>query len=245
MHSVLRRVVAAAFVVLGAGLVTGCASIASGTTQTLQISSNPAQAHCDLERENKVIGAVASTPGGVVVEKTKHDITVKCRKEGYQQATGELPSGIEGSTWGNIILGGGIGWAIDSARGADNKYPEAITVTLVPAEGSTLAAQCNGVQLEAIYMAEADKTGEQPTAQKMGRHEIIYGRYSDNGELVLNGFLRSQFENQRNTTIGQACPVSRHLDAAKKAMPDADKGKFPEAGADPAKGPITKAAATS
>lgn len=141
-----------------AAFLSGCASIASGTTQTLQISSNPDKATCNLERGSKVIGSVASTPCGVVVEKTKHDNTAKCEKAGYQMSTGYLHSGVEGSTWGNIILGGGIGWAIDSARGADNHYPENITLTLVPAEGSVLAAKCIQVQLEAIYMAEVDKT---------------------------------------------------------------------------------------
>ena len=32
----------------------------------------------------------------------------------------------------NIILGGGIGWAIDSASGADNKYTSPVNLTLVP-----------------------------------------------------------------------------------------------------------------
>ncbi|MGE0424964.1 MAG: SHOCT domain-containing protein, partial [Reyranellaceae bacterium] len=35
-----------------------------------------------------------------------------------------------------IILGGGIGWAIDSASGADNKYQEVTTVTLTPRSGA-------------------------------------------------------------------------------------------------------------
>jgi hypothetical protein len=36
------------------------------------------------------------------------------------------------SMWGNIILGDGVGWAVDSASGSDNDYPDYITVTLVP-----------------------------------------------------------------------------------------------------------------
>ena len=250
MKSIFRTMGYFAMLAGGAGTLSGCASIASGTTQTLQISSNPDKASCNLEREGKVIGSVSSTPGGVMVEKTKHDITVKCSKDGYQTSTGYMHSGVEGSTWGNIILGGGIGWAIDSARGADNHYPENLTVTLVPAEGSALAAKCNQAQLEAIYMGEVEKAGQLPTAEKLGRHEIIFGRYAENTDMVLNGFMHSQFENQRNTEIGQACPQSKHLDAAKRAMPDGDKGKFPEAAKDPALGPVdqkttTKAAATS
>jgi hypothetical protein len=41
-------------------------------------------------------------------------------------------SGAAGATFGNIVAGGGIGWAIDSASGADNKYDAPVNVTLVP-----------------------------------------------------------------------------------------------------------------
>ena len=112
---------------------SGCASIIEGTSQTLTINTNPQSADCTLWREGLAIGQVR-TPGGVVVEKTKHDIELKCTKQGYQEATATLPSEIEGATFGNIILGGFIGWGIDSASGADNHYPDATTITLVPVE---------------------------------------------------------------------------------------------------------------
>ena len=112
-------------------VVSGCASILSGTDQTITITTNPPEAVCTLFREGFAVGQV-TTPGGVVVEKTKHDLTIECTKPGYQTASGVLASEIEGATWGNIILGGPIGWAIDSASGADNEYSEHITITLVP-----------------------------------------------------------------------------------------------------------------
>ncbi|WP_298720127.1 PEGA domain-containing protein [uncultured Ferrovibrio sp.] len=97
----------------------------------MSFESNPPGADCALERNGVAIGNVR-TPGGIVVEKTKHNIKVTCRKEGYQDATAHLKSEVAGATFGNIILGGGIGWAIDSASGADNKYQEITTVTLIP-----------------------------------------------------------------------------------------------------------------
>ena len=68
----------------------------------------------------------------MTVKKTKHPIQVKCTKDGYEESVVTLKSEIQGSTFGNIILGGGIGWAIDSASGADNKYQEYVTVAMVP-----------------------------------------------------------------------------------------------------------------
>lgn len=113
-------------------LLGGCASIIDGSSQEIAVNSNPAAADCALVREGAVIGRVNPTPGATVVKKTKHDIAVKCSKAGYQDATYLDHSGIEGSTWGNIVLGGGIGWAIDSASGSDNAYESPVNITLVP-----------------------------------------------------------------------------------------------------------------
>lgn len=111
---------------------TGCATILAGKTQTVALNTNPPGARCELIREGRVIGTVESTPGAVMLHKTKHDIDVECRKDGHINSKGFAESGTEGATYGNIILGGLIGWGIDSAVGADNKYPEVITVNLVP-----------------------------------------------------------------------------------------------------------------
>ncbi len=112
-------------------LFQGCASRSDVTDQTVTVETSPPGANCRFYRQGIVVGQVI-TPGGVVVEKTKHDMTVECEKEGYETAKANLESGIEGATWGNIILGGVIGWGIDSASGADNKYPEYVNLSLVP-----------------------------------------------------------------------------------------------------------------
>lgn len=123
----------AAAVSLAVVCLSGCASVVEGTSQEILVNTNPVGANCDFIREGNVIAKVANTPGGVTIKKTKHDITLKCNKEGYQEATYLNHSGAAGATFGNIILGGGIGWAIDSASGSDNKYDGVVNVTLVPA----------------------------------------------------------------------------------------------------------------
>ena len=122
-------------------LTAGCASIIEGTNQTITLNTNPPGADCALTREGIVIGRIAPTPGSVVVEKTKHDITISCTKDGYQEATYLNNSGAAGATFGNIVLGGGIGWAIDSASGADNKYDTPVNLTLVPVEVAPVSEQ--------------------------------------------------------------------------------------------------------
>jgi len=119
------------FVLLAAiAALAGCSSIIEGTSQELIVNTTPEGANCELQRENQVIGRVNPTPGGITVKKTKHDITVVCTKKGYEKATFFNKSDVAGATVGNIILGGGIGWAIDSANGADNKYTTPMNIPM-------------------------------------------------------------------------------------------------------------------
>lgn len=112
--------------------LSACSLILEGTSQQLTLATNPPAAACELTREGRVVGQVNPTPGGLMLKKSKHDIQVVCKKEGYQDSTAYLDSGVEGATFGNILAGGFVGWAVDSAAGADNKYPEVTTITLLP-----------------------------------------------------------------------------------------------------------------
>ncbi len=118
-------------ILLAAVLATSaCSSIVEGTSQELIINTTPEGADCALQREGQVIGRVNPTPGGITVKKSKHDITVVCTKKGYEKATFFNKSDVAGATVGNILLGGGIGWAIDSANGADNKYTTPMNIPM-------------------------------------------------------------------------------------------------------------------
>jgi hypothetical protein len=115
----------------------GCSTIVEGTSQKIIVNTNPNGAECGLYRQGTRIGSVPNTPGSVLIEKTKHDIWMVCVKQGYQQATYYNHSGAAGATFGNIVLGGGIGWAIDSATGSDNKYDSPVNISLVPDASNT------------------------------------------------------------------------------------------------------------
>ena len=118
-------------VAFAALMMPGCATIIDGTNQDMSINSNPEGAGCELERDGQIIHRVI-TPQTIEVRKTKDDIIVTCNLEGYHTSREFVKSEIEGATWGNIVAGGGIGWAIDSAAGADNSYSDYVTVTMVP-----------------------------------------------------------------------------------------------------------------
>ena len=127
---------------LAAGAVlialAGCSSITQGTTQNITVNTNPTGASCVLQRQGQEIGQVANTPGTVNVEKTKHDITIRCDKPGYQTATYINDSGWESGSGAagialDVILTAGISSAVDSATGADNRYESPVNMTLLPA----------------------------------------------------------------------------------------------------------------
>lgn len=115
-------------------LLSACSSIVEGTSQEIVVNTVPEGANCAFEREGQVIGRISQTPGGLTIQKTKHDINIICTKDGYQEATYFNKSDVAGATVGNIILGGGVGWIIDSASGADNKYTTPVNISMVPAE---------------------------------------------------------------------------------------------------------------
>ena len=122
------------------GLLGGCASIVEGTNQQIAVNTNPAGADCGLYRKGLKIGTIVQAPGSVLVNKTKNDIWIVRVKQGYQAATYLNHSGVAGGTFGNIVLGGGIGWAIDSASGADNKYDGVVNLSMVPAAAAPAPA---------------------------------------------------------------------------------------------------------
>jgi hypothetical protein len=106
-----------------------CSSIIEGTSQEIQVNTYPSGASCTLLRNGQPIATIAPTPGSALIKKTKNDVSVVCDKPGYARATTLDRSGAAVATAGDIMLPG-VGWAIDSASGADNKYDTPVNVTL-------------------------------------------------------------------------------------------------------------------
>ena len=96
------RVTTAAAVAIAAVCLSGCASVIEGTSQEIKVVTNPPGANCAFEREGSVIARVDQTPGAVTIKKTKHDITLKCSKPGYQEGTYLNHSGAAGATFGSM-----------------------------------------------------------------------------------------------------------------------------------------------
>lgn len=113
-------------------LLGACSTIIEGRTQQVFVSTNPPGADCGFYRQGLKIATLQNTPGSALVEKTKHDMWIVCVKPGHQQAAYFNHSGVASATVGKLILGGGIGWIVDSATGSDNRYDSPVSITLVP-----------------------------------------------------------------------------------------------------------------
>tara|TARA_R110002110_G_scaffold415852_1_gene658131 strand:+ start:35439 stop:36002 length:564 start_codon:yes stop_codon:yes gene_type:complete len=121
--------------------LTACSSIVEGTDQSITVITNPSGASCTLEREGTSIAVVNPTPGTVTVDKSKNNIAVLCTKADHETSAGTLASSFEAMTFGNVLIGGFVGLAIDASSGALNKYPESITITVPPLSFPTEAAR--------------------------------------------------------------------------------------------------------
>ena len=110
-------------------LLTGCATLAEGTSQAIYIETpDHAGAQCVLT--SKEIGTrTVNTPATIELPKSKHDIAVSC-KQGCYTGAAIIGSHFEGATAGNIVLGGAIGVGVDAMTGAMNTYDARTQIVL-------------------------------------------------------------------------------------------------------------------
>jgi len=132
--------------VLIAGLaLAGCASLTTGTEQTIAVVTAPATgASCTLRNANGT-WHVPRTPGSVTVQRGYGDLAVACVAADGASGDASLSSGVAVATYANILLMGSVVWAaVDAATGAAFAYPDRITVPLKVAAIAVPAAATAG-----------------------------------------------------------------------------------------------------
>lgn len=159
---------------------TACASITKDANQPIRVET--------YNKENKLIEDVkctakndrgewsTKTPGSLVVHRSGQNLEVKCEQENIEKGYATLVSRANGSMWGNILLGGGIGAIVDHNKGTAYSYPDWIKVILgenlvfdrktnvdnqmmtgVPATGETLANIQKDKEADAEKLAAENK----------------------------------------------------------------------------------------
>jgi hypothetical protein len=115
-------------------LLPGCATIFEGTGESVSVSTEPAGADCTVERKGTRLGQVNPTPGSIHIDKSKDDLAIHCEHAGYQPANMSVSPRFQGTTFGNILVGGLVGVVVDAASGANFEYPPDLRINMAPNE---------------------------------------------------------------------------------------------------------------
>ncbi len=147
-------------------MLAGCSTITTGTTQLFGVDTPYADgASCELKDSRGSMWNIAATPGTAEVTKGDGPMTVSCNKAGFKSASIQVEEGLAGMTFGNVLLGGGIGIVVDSVSGAAQEYPDRVTVWLEPESFANAEeeAEWRGAKeaFEAEQKAEAEALKEQ------------------------------------------------------------------------------------
>lgn len=111
-------------------LLSACASITQGTTQNLSVNTIPQKKDATCTLKNEKGSWVTPAPGLIGVRKAAGGLSIVCNApKGYSGAT-SVESTTQGAAYGNILLGGIIGGAVDMSSGAAYAYPSTINVPI-------------------------------------------------------------------------------------------------------------------
>lgn len=114
-------------------IFSSCASLFTKSDQEITFRGIPGTTVLD-KNKNTVITEVGSN--GFATAKIRKQLkskAIEARRDGYQSGDFKLDTKIQGAFWGNILLGGIPGMAIDAATGKMMKYKtNLMDITLTP-----------------------------------------------------------------------------------------------------------------
>lgn len=105
-------------------LTTGCASIVSKSKYPVAINTEPSSAKIEIKDQDGIVRFAGTSPATAILDAgsgyfTRARYTVTASKEGFNTTTLPLQNSIDGWYWGNILIGGLIGFLIvDPITGA-------------------------------------------------------------------------------------------------------------------------------
>ena len=121
----MRKISFVLTVFLSSVYLCGCATILNGTSQKIQVSSEPAGAEVTVDSKN-----IYTTPVKVRLER-RRDHTLVITKDGFDARTVNVMHVLSESVCGNTLLFGPLGWVFDIFAGTQYKLvPDRIDVEL-------------------------------------------------------------------------------------------------------------------
>jgi hypothetical protein len=164
----------------------GCASIVSGQSQIVSVSTPFCpDAECTLTNPEGTY--YVKTPGTLSIDREYDDLTVACKKEGFQPSNISVSSSTKGMAFGNILLGGVIGAGVDMGTGAAYDYPSEIINPLDcrTTEQITAAPKTGHYDKEALALVEPGTCGVPRFVVLDGEEEIYRSDCPDGNVGVI------------------------------------------------------------
>lgn len=113
---------------------TGCASIMSGTTQSVSVQSEPAGAKATFFDHKGDAVSTQQTPFIVALHRGER-YSIKVEKDKYKPLVSPVQKGVNGWYFGNVLFGGLIGLLIvDPGTGAIYSFYDPIKAVLAPSD---------------------------------------------------------------------------------------------------------------
>ncbi len=115
-------------------VMSGCASVTTSSdtkvkVETVSLDGQPVEgADCSLQRAG--VATPFKSPNTVPVPKAAGDAGIECKKTGLPDGKAILISRVGAATFGNILIGGGVGAIVDQATGKAYNFPEWIQVVM-------------------------------------------------------------------------------------------------------------------
>lgn len=153
-------------VFLALALLSGCATITRGTSESFVIETDPPGAAATLTN-----GMSCTTPCSLKV-KRRGDFVVTLEREGYEPVTATVTSSVDGGgaagMAGNVILGGLIGAGVDAGSGAMHSHkPNPLTVTMVKVGEAPVSTDIE----DAVAPIDEESAGDAAPAEAASANE--------------------------------------------------------------------------
>ena len=117
-----------ALIALSSIMLSGCATIFSGSTQNIKVqvldsktSALLQDVNCTFTNQKMQAFPVFGNPGSVQVQKGGGTLSVNCKKDGYKQADVKVGDSFNAVAIANILFWPGL--IVDGMSGAYKKYP--------------------------------------------------------------------------------------------------------------------------
>lgn len=115
-------------------VTSSCASLFTKSSQEVTFKGIPGTTVVNPKKGNAIVAVVGDNGYATAqVKKQLKSLDLLATREGYESKDIHLGTSIQGAFWGNLILGGIPGFAIDAATGKMMKFKNtSFDVTLIP-----------------------------------------------------------------------------------------------------------------